>query len=104
MTQIASDPEAEPDSIRGPSSGGEDRFALGLSGLLSAEDLTRALTGAGRWQPYPTVDQRPAWDAVEPDFRRRLLAEAQADRASPWPELTASGYSRFRADGDRQSF
>ncbi|GAA1593997.1 heparinase II/III family protein [Kribbella hippodromi] len=82
----------------------DNRFTAGLAGLLPPAELARALTAAGRWQPYPTVDQRPAWASVDQEYGQRLLAEAENERSTPWPELTASGYLRFSIDGNRQSF
>ncbi|GAA3085029.1 hypothetical protein JOF29_002989 [Kribbella aluminosa] len=101
MTPRTSDLVPGPDSDR--RSGG-NRFAAGLAGLLPPDELARALTAGGRWQPYPTVNQRPAWTAVDQDFGKRLLAEVENEHAAPWPELTASGYLRFSVDGNRQLF
>ena len=75
-----------------------------LGSLLSPDLLAERLPPPGGWRPFPPASDRARWDAVHPPTREALLAAADAALARPWPVLTASGYLRFSADGDRVGY
>lgn len=75
-----------------------------LGSLFTAELLARRLPPPGGWRPFPPVSHRAAWDAVRPATADALLAAADAVLDRPWPVLTATGYLRFRMDGDRVGY
>jgi len=58
----------------------------------------------GPWRPYPPAADRRYWGRVPRETRERLLAQAAPAGQQPWPLLTATGYARFKADGDRQAY
>jgi hypothetical protein len=76
----------------------------GVATCFSAERLAARLPRPGRWRPYPAARDRAAWEAVHPATRDHLLGQAAKSLADPWPVLTATGYARFFADGDRQGY
>ena len=49
--------------------------------------------------PLPT--DRATWAGVDD---RGLVAQAQAERGTPWPQPLASQYARYRRDGDRVAY
>ncbi|MBO3083430.1 heparinase II/III domain-containing protein [Cellulomonas fengjieae] len=61
---------------------------------------TTVLPGTTRGGLPLRVD-RVAWAAVDD---RGLVARAQAERGTPWPQPLASQYARFRRDGDRVEY
>jgi Heparinase II/III-like protein len=75
-----------------------------LAACFSAERLAARLPGPGSWRPYPSWQDREAWEAVHPATRDHLLSQAVRLLASPWPVLTATDYARFSRDGNRQSY
>lgn len=75
-----------------------------LAGILTTDRLAKSLCEPGQWRPYPSSDDRAAWDAIDPTFREAVVNEAIAVSGQPWPELTASMYSRFTRDGNREQF
>lgn len=75
-----------------------------LAELMSVERLSEVLPPPGAWRPVPTIEDRAAWNGVDPAFRRKVVTAATAARWAPWPPLTASMYGRFHRDGNRQEF
>jgi hypothetical protein len=75
-----------------------------IAACFSPERLAACLPRPGSWRPFPTMRDRPAWDAVHPATREHLLGQAARILEGAWPVLTATGYARFFTDGDRQAY
>jgi Heparinase II/III-like protein len=75
-----------------------------LATCFSPERLAAHLGRPGCWRPYPELRDRAAWETVPTATRDHVLGQAARILAQPWPVLTASGYARFFADGDRQAY
>ncbi len=56
------------------------------------------------WRPVPRVDDRAAWDAVDPESRAALVDVADATLGRAWPPLPAHLWRRYAEDGDRLSY
>lgn len=54
--------------------------------------------------PFPSMEDRAAWDGVDGEIRRGLLEAAQMWRERPFPMLTAGQYRSFLKDGNRKVF
>ena len=67
--------------------------------------VTDAVRGLAIGLPVPDAADRLMWGsdagAAHPATRARIVAEADRERASPWPQPTASLAARVRIDGDR---
>ncbi len=63
-----------------------------------------ALLSAADWRPFPTAGERPSWEALPDDVKRRIvaLAEEVAERAVP--ALPATLYLEYRRVGDRERY
>ncbi|MDQ2811440.1 MAG: heparinase II/III-family protein [Actinomycetota bacterium] len=75
-----------------------------LATCFSPERLAARLPRPGSWRPYPALQDRAPWDAVQAATRDHVLGQAARILANPWPVLTASAYARFFTDGDRQAY
>ncbi len=82
---------------------------------LSPHALRRVLLPTTDALPVPTAARRDVWalgrDATpggtdgtggaDPTTTGAVLARAAAERGTPWPQVTAGGWTRYRRDGDR---
>ncbi|WP_110590464.1 heparinase II/III domain-containing protein [Microbacterium suaedae] len=66
--------------------------------------LTLWRTDATHGLGIPGSDDRAAWDAVADPVRSALLAQADADRGEPWPELLLTDWSAYRTRGSRLAY
>ncbi|WP_125773319.1 heparinase II/III family protein [Antribacter gilvus] len=63
------------------------------------------MTDAATVLPAPTVADRGHWDAPRVvDALADVVAQAEAERGSPWPQPLTSHYARFFRDGDRTEY
>ncbi len=56
------------------------------------------------WKPYPTAANRPAWDALPADVRRRLIASGEAALQVDWKPLLATRFLEYARIGDRTNY
>lgn len=54
--------------------------------------------------PFPSADDRAAWDALPADTRASLMALAQRYREVPYPMLTATQFMAFVRSGSRRAY
>jgi hypothetical protein len=76
-----------------------------LEERLAAIDLPRALVPAeSLLRAWPRIDDRAAWDAVDPERRRLFLAEAERQLEAPWAVLSATRFLDYVRDGNRSRY
>ena len=71
---------------------------------LTVSELPALLVQARGRIGIPDVTDRAVWDGVDPDTRRRLLAAAERELATPPPVLTATAWARAFRDGVRTEY
>ena len=54
--------------------------------------------------PYPSMEERGAWEALEAEDREDVLSLYEGLRGVPYPMLTASQYMAFARTGNRKVF
>ncbi|WP_338694127.1 hypothetical protein V2W30_05540 [Streptomyces sp. Q6] len=74
-----------------------------MPGPLSELLGNRPLTPAGRVK-VPDVTCRAVWDAVPPDIRASVLADAARELDRPEPRLSAGAWARAFRDGNRGAY
>lgn len=79
----------------------KDRF---LSQLYPPEFLQSALIARDAWHPYPTVEDRGAWENLPAAVRRAHIAQGEQVQQVPWPHMPASLYLQFARNGNRRNF
>ncbi len=55
-------------------------------------------------QLAPPASDRSFWDTLDPRARERVLAEADAARARPWPQPLLSQWADYARTGDRERY
>jgi len=75
------------------------------SGPLSARFTLASLRGhLSDWQPYPTIDDREAWQAVPQDVANGLLVDGERARTAEWPTLSAHLYRDYSLTANRERY
>lgn len=75
-----------------------------LQDRFTRDRLEAALPLPGSWQPYPSVADRAAWEALSEAERLRLVASGERFLGAGWPELKASVFLEFARTGNRTHF
>ena len=73
-------------------------MAVGVEGRAEAVASARERAGV------PDLTAREMWGTRDPAAAKAILAEADADRARPWPQTLLSDYARFWRDGARTPY
>ena len=73
-------------------------MAVGVEGRAEAVASARERAGV------PDLTARETWGTRDPAAVKAILAEADADRARPWPQTLLSDYARFWRDGARTPY
>lgn len=74
-------------------------------GPLSQRFSRTAIEAAlGDWQPYPTVDDRAAWDGLPGDVREELRVDGDLARTAEWPDLPAHLYRDYSRTANRERY
>lgn len=73
-----------------------------------ADALRSTLLAPDGALPVPSALDRATWDpergTADRSTIRGLLARAEAERGTPWPQPTAHQYARYVLDGDREKY
>ncbi|MFG1814970.1 heparinase II/III family protein [Kribbella sp. NPDC049174] len=72
--------------------------AVGVRGREQAIKAARGRVGV------PDLTRREVWGSRDPGAVRAILADAEADRAQPWPRTLLSDYARYWRDGVRTAY
>jgi Heparinase II/III-like protein len=67
-------------------------------------DLVALAGSSNTFHPFPTSDERTAWERLPAPQRASILAAAEPLLRAPWPSLPATLYMDFARSGDRRSF
>lgn len=77
-------------------------YGRGELTAIMPPDLVRDTLAA--WHPFPTIDERTAWDAVDGPARTATIEAAETAMNEPWPALTASAFADYQRNGNRARF
>lgn len=75
-----------------------------LADRFSVDDLRAALVAPGEWHPYPTIQDREAWDRLPDQQRQALVTDGESLLGADWPALPATLFMEFRRDGNRSRY
>lgn len=78
-----------------------DRF---LSQKYPPEFLQSALIERAAWHPYPTIEDRAAWEKLPPAVRKAHIAQGEDVQKVHWPHMPASLYLQYARNGNRRNF
>ena len=73
-----------------------------LTAFLQAHPMRELLSGGTRVL-WPPADDRRAWEAILPGYRREIRELAEEYAKIPYPIRSASGFLAFARTGDRQA-
>ena len=62
------------------------------------------LLSRSEFKPLPTIDDRSAWEEVDPFVRLSYTISALDCLSKPIPQLTAGLYAQFKQNGNREKF
>ena len=71
---------------------------------VGAEGRAEAVASVRERAGVPDLTAREVWGTRDPAAVKAILAEADADRARPWPQTLLSDYARFWRDGARTPY
>lgn len=76
--------------------------------LLSSSHPYTSLAGdilsKADWHPFPTYQEREAWQQIPEEIKQMYIQEAAADLAEPWEVLPASVFLEFANEGNRSRY
>jgi len=75
-----------------------------LSTTYTESFLESHLAAPGTWHPYPTANERAAWEAVPGDIHAAIVERAEADQKTGWKALLATRFLDFKRNGNRSRF
>ncbi len=67
-------------------------------------DLAALVGSSDTFHPFPTTDERAAWEGLSANQRAAIIAVAEPLLNAPWPSLPATLYMDFARTGDRRRF
>ena len=82
--------------------GREWRFKLGE--LYPQEKIAKVLVAREKWHPWPTWDERSAWEALPREVRDDLVANGEKYLGYDWPALPATLFLEFARNGNRSRY
>ena len=68
------------------------------------DQLLFEMREAAAFQPFPSIEDRAAWERLSDDCRRQLSREAERQIKEAIPALCASDYMRFQRKGHRSAY
>ncbi|MGB6693397.1 MAG: heparinase II/III family protein [Terracidiphilus sp.] len=75
-----------------------------LNATYTEAFLESHLAAPGAWHPYPTANERAAWEAVPGDIHAAIVERAEADQKTGWKALLATRFLEFKRNGNRSRF
>jgi len=85
--------------------GGTSAMSSGmLSGRYGGSDLSGMIASLSAYHPFPTVDEREAWDGLPEEVREAAIAQGEKLLGYTWPALPAALYMDFARTGNRSRY
>lgn len=75
-----------------------------LSDRCPPQTLQKVVKPVKAWHPYPTYEDRGAWECLPEGVRMAHIARAEQALADPWPHLPAVQYLNFARNGNRREY
>ncbi len=75
-----------------------------LGDAFSQEELKKILLSRDKWHPFPTVQDREAWEELPQEVREYLIKEGEAGLSYRWPALPATLFLDFVRTGNRSRY
>jgi len=88
--------------LTGVAVGREGRFKLGE--LYPQEKIAKVLVTREKWHPWPTWNERSAWEALPQEVRDDLVANGEEYLGYDWPALPATLFLEFARNGNRSRY
>jgi len=80
----------------------ESRFKL--AELYPQAEIAKRLLGRDQWHPWPTWQDRPAWDALPQSVRQDLMDNGRQYLGYDWPALPATLFLEYAREGNRSRY
>ena len=71
---------------------------------FDAEELSKVLIAREKWRPYPTVEEREAWESILETVRAAHIRRGEEALGAEWPALPATLYLGFARTGNRSDY
>ncbi|MBN2131629.1 MAG: hypothetical protein JW741_19175, partial [Sedimentisphaerales bacterium] len=78
------------------------RFKLGE--LYPLEKVQQVLVAREKWHPWPTWNERQAWEALPEPVRADLVANGEKYLGYEWPSLPATLFLEYAREGNRSRY
>ena len=75
-----------------------------LSDRYTIDDVQRMLVSHEDWHPYPTRNEREAWEATSRDAREDVIAKGDASLGFEWQVFRASQFLEMARTGLRSLY
>ena len=75
-----------------------------LAHACSPEKLKASLTPSDKYHPFPTIQDRAAWEDLRPETRKALLEAGERYLGFHWPEMPATVFLEYARDGNRTHY
>ncbi len=75
-----------------------------LRQLFSVDRLESLLARREDWRPYPTIEERAAWESLPESVRSAHIGYGASRLGYEWPSLPATLYLQFSRVGNRRNF
>ena len=75
-----------------------------LTGGLSEQSLAAALIPAAEWHPYPTIQDRAAWEGVPQEIRAGFIRGAEQYLNTTWERIPATVTLQYIRNGNRSTY
>ncbi|MEN6337472.1 MAG: heparinase, partial [Phycisphaerales bacterium] len=81
---------------------GQGRFKL--RELYPQEKIAKVLIPQTQWRPWPTWNDRHAWEGLPESVRKDLIANGEQCLGYKWPQLPATLFLEFAREGNRSRY
>jgi hypothetical protein len=77
---------------------------LSLARTFPVAELSEMLIAREQWRPFPTLQDREAWQALPKPMSTYLVTRGEEALNTPWPGLPATLYLGYAREGNRSRF
>jgi Heparinase II/III-like protein len=75
-----------------------------LAGACSPEKLKQVLIPRDKYRPFPTIQDRSAWEGLRPETRSTFLAGGKKYLGYKWPDMPATVFLEYARNGNRTDY